>query len=238
MTLTTDLILLHVQKHGIQRNKKHLFVPGILDGYDKYEGITGNSLKGACGFCIKNTICYIPRTDLDFKYKNGLKSEFEAKWIEVICKTGSNIILGVNYRHPMKNDTKYIDYLKKVLKTINEERKMIQVVGDFNFNLLNHENAKKVSEFINFMTSNLLQQHILGATRILDNNKLSINDYIFTNYMDKNCNSGNLYSKIREHFPNFIIIDKINTNLMKEQNIFKRDMKNFDAEKFATELKS
>ena len=37
--------------------KKHLFIPGILDGYHKYEGITGNSLKGGCGFYIKNTIC-------------------------------------------------------------------------------------------------------------------------------------------------------------------------------------
>ena len=218
--------------------KKHLFIPGILDGYHKYEGITGNSLKGGCGFYIKDTICYISRTDLDFKYKDGLKCEFEAKWIEVICKTGPNIILGVNYRHPMKNDTKYIDRLKKVLKIINKERKMIQVVGDFNFNLLNHEKAKTVSEFINFMTSNLLQPHILGPTRILDNNKPSINDNIFTNYMDKNCNSGNLYSKISDHLPNFIIIDNINTKLTNEQKIFKRDMKNFDAEKFATELNS
>ena len=93
--------------------------------------------------------------------------------------------------------------------------------------MLNHEKAIKVSEFINFMTSNLLQPHILGPTRILDNNK-----------MDKYCNSGNLYSKISNHLPNFIIIDNINTNFTKEQKLFKRDMKNFDAEKFAIELNS
>ena len=82
----------------------------------------------------------------------------------------------------MKNDTKYIDHLNKVLKTINKERKMIQVVGDFeNFNWLNHEKAKTVSEFTNFMTSNLLQPHILGPTRILDNNNPSINDNLFAN---------------------------------------------------------
>ena len=90
------------------------------------------------------------------------------------------------------------------------------------------------------MTSDLLQPHILGPSRILDNNKPSINDNIFTNYMDESCNtcSGNLYGKIIDHLPHFIITDNINTNITKEQKIFKRDMKNFDTEKLAIELNS
>ena len=30
----------------------------------------------------------------------------------------------------MKNDTKYIEYLHKILKKVNKENKLIQVVGD------------------------------------------------------------------------------------------------------------
>ena len=219
-------------------DKKHFFIPGILDGYHKYEGITGSSMKGGCGFYVKDTMCYIPRPDLDTKQKDGLKYEFEAKWIEIINKKGPNIIIGVNYRHPMKNDTKYIEYLQKILKKVNKENKLIQVVGDFNYNLLNHDKAKTVSEFINFMSSNLLQPHILGPTRVLDYNKPSINDNIFTNFIHKNCNSGNLYNKVSDHLPNFIIIDDIYEKVTKEVRLVKRDMKNFNENSFIAELTS
>ena len=219
-------------------DKKHLFTPGILDGYHRYEGITGSSLKGGCGFYIRDMLCYIPRPDLDTKQKDGLKYEFEAKWIEVINKKGVNIIIGVNYRHPRKNDTFYIQYLQKVMKAIKKEKKLIQIVGDFNYNLLNHDKAKTVTEFMNFLSSNLLQPHILGPTRLLDNNKPSINDNILTNFIDKNCKSGNLYDKISDHLPNFIIIEDIYENITKEVKVVKRHMKNFDGTKFIEDLNS
>ena len=64
-------------------DKKHLFMPPTIEGYLPYEGITGSTMKGGCGFYIRNTIDYIPRKDLDHKfYKMG--SEFECKWIEII----------------------------------------------------------------------------------------------------------------------------------------------------------
>ena len=57
-------------------DKKNFFIPGILNGYHKYEGITGSRMKGGCGFYVKDTMCYIPRPDLDTKQKDGLKYEF------------------------------------------------------------------------------------------------------------------------------------------------------------------
>ena len=77
-------------------------------------------MKGGYGFYIKDSLCYIPRPDLDTKQIDGLKYEFEAKWIEVINKKGVNIIIGVNYRHPRKNDTVYTQYLQKVMKAIKK----------------------------------------------------------------------------------------------------------------------
>ena len=98
-------------------DKKHLFTPGTLEGYHKYEGITGSSMKGGCGMYTKESVSYIPRPDLETRQKDGHKYEFEAKWIEVINKKGNNIIVGVNYRHPMKNDDKYIQYCLMIVKT-------------------------------------------------------------------------------------------------------------------------
>ena len=175
-------------------------------------------MKGGCGMYIKESMSYIPRPDLETRQKDGHKYEFEAKWIEVINKKGKNIIVGVNYRHPMKNDDKYIEYLQKVMRKVSKEKKMIQIVSDFNFNLLNHEKTKSVSEFMSFFTSNLLQPHILGPTRALDGIKPSINDNISTTLMDKDCNSGNFYDKISDHLLSFIIIEDMYARVTKLKN--------------------
>ena len=42
------------------------------------------------------------------------------------------------------------------MKAIKKENKLIQIVGDFNYNLLNHDKAKTVTEFMNCLSSNLL----------------------------------------------------------------------------------
>ena len=68
--------------------------------------------------------------------------------------------------------------------------------------------AKTVTEFINFISSNLLQPQVLRPTRLLDNNKPSINDNILTNFIDKNCKSGNFYDKISDHLPNMKVLLK------------------------------
>ena len=88
------------------------------------------------------------------------------------------------------------------------------------------------------MSSNPFQPHILGTARILDYNKPSINDNIFTNFIDKNCNSGNLYNKVSDYLPNFIIIDDIYEKITKEVRLVKRDMKNFNETSFVADLTS
>ena len=113
---------------------------------------------------------------------------------------------------------------------------MLLLVGDFNFDLLKYDKNKQVINFFNMMTSNLLQPHILGPTRFLDNIKPSLNDNIFLNFIDKNCHSGNFYAKISDHLPGFIIIDDFYANIIEQPKMFKRNMKEFDQESFIKEL--
>ena len=51
----------------------------------------------------------------------------------------SNIVVGVNYRHPSieLNDFN-CNYLNKLLENISKEQKSIFLLGDFNVNLLNY----------------------------------------------------------------------------------------------------
>ena len=216
-------------------NKQHLFSPGILTNYQNYEGITGNSLKGGCGFYVKKNICYIPRPDLDKKYKDN-NSEFESKWIELIPKNKSNTLICVNYRHPRHKDTQFISYIKSIFKKINKEKKKVIFAGDFNYNLLKHDTNSKTSDFINLMTSLLLQPHILGPTRININNSFSLIDNIFLNIENKSCYSGNLCTSLSDHIPNFIFIDNMNTTAKEKKQITKRDFSKFEEQKFINDF--
>ena len=82
--------------------KKDSFNPGTLPGYKKYSGVEGNTLKGGCGFYIKETLKTINRPDLDASYFDD-KNEFQCKWIEVINPRVSNALIAVYYRHPKKD---------------------------------------------------------------------------------------------------------------------------------------
>ena len=72
------------------------------------------------------------------------------------------------------------------------------------------------------MHFNFLQPTILEPTRITANSRTNLID-IFTNFYDKNINSGNLLDKISNHMPNFVII-KDDFNKKKIKNIKIRDM--------------
>ena len=76
---------------------QNCFSPKHLDGYLDYLGTTGSSLKGGCGFYIKDTLTPIPRSDLGFKIDTP-GSETESCWTELVNNSGPNAILGVLYR--------------------------------------------------------------------------------------------------------------------------------------------
>ena len=85
------------------------------------------------------------------------------------------------------------------------------------------------------MTSNFLQPCITEPTRIIQGNRPSIVDNIFTIIFDKELYSGNLLDKITDHLPNFLIIKNIKNN-HKNKKIKIRHMKNFDHDKYLSDL--
>ena len=105
-----------------------------------------------------------------------------------------------------------------------------------NYNLLKHGSNNEVNKFINVMTSNLLLPQIIGPTRFALNQKPSLLVNIFMNIMDRPCTSGNLYSKISDHLPNFIIIEDTLTNTMENKKIFKRDTSRFNEINFINDI--
>ena len=62
---------------------------------------------------------------------------------------------------------------------------------------------------------NNVQPCILGPTRIIDGNNPSLIDNIFSNSIE-NIISGNLFDKIPDHMPNFVIIENVKTKTKKK----------------------
>ena len=126
-------------------------------------------------------------------------------------------------------------HLASTLKKIKSENKEVFMAGDFNYDLLKFSNSQHIDDFISNMYSHFIQPCILEPTRIVDGNKPSLVDNIFTNAISKNIISGNLLNKISDHMPSFIFALKLSTPQSRERRR-KRDTRNLDEEKYKRDL--
>ena len=214
--------------------KVHTFQPPIIPGYKPYKGTTGSSLKGGCGVYVSDELKPLARPDLNIKIKDD-DCELETYWIEIILEDQPNRLIGVIYRHPTKrNDKKSIKLLDETLIKIRKENKKVLVTGDFNYDLLKHESDPIIGEFLQMMIDNSYQPCITEPTRIINNHKPSLVDNIYSNSIET-CVSGNLFDKITDHLPSFVIVSNVK-NRPKPKIIQRRNMKNFDPLEYQIEL--
>ena len=98
------------------------------------------------------------------------------------------------------------EYLEKLLKLLDSEKKIAYLMGDFNMNLLQTESHEKIGDFYNIWTSHLFVPHITLPTRITSKSKTLI-DNIFSNDPDfANGVSGNFTISISDHLPQFLLM--------------------------------
>ena len=139
------------------------------------------------------------------------------------------------YRHPSKkNDEKCIEILNETLAKIQKENKKVLIAGDFNFDLLKHEENTNINDFLQMMINNSYQPCITEPTRIVNGNKPSLVDNIFLNSVET-CISGNIFEKISDHLPNFVMIENVKSK-PKPKSIRRRNMKDFDENRYQADL--
>ena len=217
------------------KDKQNLGKLNHITGYQKFYGTEGHTLKSGCGFYVKKGLKFTPRKDLDISFADD-KNEYQSCWIEILLENQPNILIGTHYRHPKKHsDHKFNEDLKSTLHKIKKGNKYIVICGDFNYDLLKHEYNDHINEFLNTITSTFLQPCITEPTRIIQGNRPSLVDNIFTNIFNKELYSGNILDKITDHLPNFLIIKNIK-NYYKIKNIKLRDMINFNHDKYLSDL--
>ena len=86
------------------------------------------------------------------------------------------------------------------------------------------------NDFINAMISHYLLPYILHPTRATDHSA-TVTDNILSNNTSYQSISGNIISQISDHFPQFMILNKVIGNY-KTCSYAKRDFSNFNEEKF------
>ena len=80
------------------------------------------------------------------------------------------------------------------------------------------------------MISHYLLPHILHPTRVTDHSATVI-DNIFSNNTSNETTSGNIILQISNHFPQFLILNKVATDY-KTCSFAKRDFSNFSEQRF------
>ena len=158
-----------------QTSKNDSFLPNNIEGYQKYNGISGDTQNSGSGFYIKSDLNYIERNDLD-SYKHLDQHEFSAKWIEIPNDKSANILIASIYRHPSSQDTQFHNYyhkyfiefknntkktwegINKLLSKVNKSKSTINLFEDNNLITDQKEVADKFNTFFTNIGPTLSEQ--------------------------------------------------------------------------------
>ena len=85
------------------------------------------------------------------------------------------------FQPPDQNVSEFVASMRNILTIVTEENKICYVMGDFNLELLRHEQHSFTVEFVELMFSHLFYPLIPKRQTRLTSNTASLNDNIFTN---------------------------------------------------------
>ena len=120
--------------------------------------------------------------------------------------------------------------INQVLEILSKEQKQVFLLGDFNLNLLNHNDHQPTNDFLDSLASNSFIPYILHPTRITSHSKTLI-DNIFSNYISHEIISGNITATISDHLPQFSFVPNILSNpSTQKSNFYERDWSKFKQE--------
>ena len=160
----------------------------------------------------------------------------ESTFIEILNKKPKNLIIGCVYKHP-KHEVKDFtnNHMMPLLDKLSKENKDIMIMDDFNVNLINCNDDKNISNFLDTMLSHSFLPFITTPTRITRNTKTLI-DNIFYNKPLNDIMSGNLSSIISDHLIQFLIEPSKFTKKSPQMVYRQRCYKNFDKLQFRVDL--
>ena len=188
---------------------------------------------GVCLF-VKESFCCKTRQDLSINC-----DAIESLCLEIKNETSENIILDLTYKQPNGDAKEFEKHLNTILSTNDILKKDVIMASDFNMNMLDFEQNKKVQNFLNIMFGHSMMPVINKSTRVTKNTATVI-DHIFINSVTTTkFKTGIIKSDISDHFPIFFVADyNIHIKETKERFIFRRDLSDISVEKFKCKLRT
>ena len=188
---------------------------------------------GGVGLYIKDIIKFSLRNDLKLNLQ-----DCEDLWLEVDCNK-SNLIVAVVYRHPKQDISPFHDKLCRNLNELENNKEKYILSGDINIDTLSVQTtgASKVKNYVDDLISSGCKLLINIPTRFADNCKSSLLDHIYTNFTNKNNQSGVCIFEISDHLPIFFIAKNVKC-FSNKRTKFIRSLKNFNSENFVIDLQN
>ena len=178
-----------------------------LEGYALVEKHRPNKMGGGVGFFVRNGVNCKLRDDLTL-----FDDHCESLFIEIdksVFGSLRDLLIAVIYRPPNTDIKLFIDAMRDVLEKVQQENKILYLVGDYNIKLLNVDSHSWTADFNDTIYSYGLVPLITRPTRVTEISATLINN-IFSNKSISYNESmyGILVSDISDHYPIFCI-DKI-----------------------------
>ena len=134
------------------------------------------------------------------------------------------MVLNVIYRQPNGDLKVSENYFNDFFSKTEKNDKKIIFVGDFNMNVLDFENNKKVEKNLNQMFSHNMIPTINKLTRVTRNTATAIDHFITSTVADTQFKSGIIQTDLSDHFL-IIFALQTNENTVKKHNehfVYKR----------------
>ena len=191
-----------------------------IPGYSYFHS-QSHTQNGGVALYVKSGLTPIPRPDLS---KDS--TDFESVWVEVENKQGKNYLFSCIYRHPTLSFDTFNEYLQETLSNPAVFNKHVFILGDFNINLLNYNSSTPITNYVNFLFSQQFLPYIIHPSRVSAHSSTLI-DNIFSNITDNETLSGNILTKITDHFPQFLIVKHAGITY-KNLSYFQHDFSRFN----------
>ena len=218
---------------GISESKQQVgkdFLVNIqMDGYSTYSQPSKSSCEG-CVLYVNSRLDHHVRDDLSV-----IEDDYETIWIKINNHKSKNLLCCCSYRHPSSDITNFNNLISSILQKVQKENKSLIVMGDFNINLVSCDSHPETNDFVNLIVSHYLLPHILHPTRVTDHSAMII-DNIFFNTLEFDTLSGNLLTKISDHFPHFRVIKNVAV-ACKNCSLFQYDYSKFSEHLFQEDFK-
>ena len=175
----------------------------ILDGYQVFN-VVRNTLHGGSSILVKSNI------DVQLKEEFSLiNAEIEICTVSVKISDTCYNISSIYRPHTKSNNVKeFRKEISKILKDKFFSKSKSILIGDFNINLLQHQEHQETNNFLNTMQELSYLPAITRPTRFPEGAQVgspSLLDHLFINFSPPSI-SGILHYKISDHLPIFINI--------------------------------